>query len=92
MGNDYIKTKAKLAAAGLVRKHGLDFAAAYSISQRLWREARKSILKIIGTYGTDRWQKLSLRDKAEVCSIVVRGLLDKKKVLDFMEGKRKGIL
>ncbi|MEE9615270.1 MAG: hypothetical protein V3W31_10050 [Thermodesulfobacteriota bacterium] len=92
MSNKYLRTKANETAEAICKKHNIKFPAALLMTRGIWEEARRCIMKTIGSYGAENWQKLPLKEKAEVCSLVVRGLLDKRKLSGFMAGDRKSIV
>ncbi|MBI5599197.1 MAG: hypothetical protein HY890_05600 [Deltaproteobacteria bacterium] len=91
-GNKYLAAKANETAAAIARAYGMDFQTARLIALKLWLEARWGILKIIGRYGAENWQRLPLKDKAGVCSAVIKALLDKKRLAAFMDGGRRHIV
>jgi hypothetical protein len=92
MKDSYLSKKAAETAETIVKSYDIDFPTALVITRNIWEEARRCILKIIGSYGVEGWQKLSLSDRAAVCSIVVRGLMDKGRLLSFMAGERRTIV
>ncbi|MBI5560563.1 MAG: hypothetical protein HY883_04755 [Deltaproteobacteria bacterium] len=91
-GVDYISLKTKEAAERLSRAHGVDSGTAYLVTRMLWLEARRSIIGIMGRGGEDGWQRMSLKEKTAICSVVVKNLLDKRKVAAFVNGRSKGIV
>ena len=69
----YIET-----ARTLSLMHGVDFATALKITESVWNEARRSIE---GLVDKGAWQRMSLDDKSAVCQVVIRKLLDKRRLL-----------
>jgi len=91
MDDGYIVEMAKRNAKDLARCYKVDIKTAFYITFRLLYEARRCIMEIVGDYGAENWQKMSLSEKSAVCSEVVKGLLDKEKVSGFIDGSNKGL-
>lgn len=91
MTNPYLEAKAVQTAESIVKSHNVDFPTALAVTTRIWEEARQSILRAVGPNGASAWQKLTLSDKAAVCSTVVRGLLDRERLCELLKGERKEI-
>lgn len=90
---DYIEKKAVEGAQAVAASvKGVDPGLCYLFNRRLLEEARNSILKIIGKMGRTEWQRLSFSDRAAICTMVVRALLDKKRVCEFLSGQKKELL
>ncbi|MBI1913050.1 MAG: hypothetical protein HYS21_13770 [Deltaproteobacteria bacterium] len=85
----HINSKARDTAKVLSAEFNVDFPTALQLTQAIWEEARKCILKITGTEG---WQRLSLSERAYVCQSVVKALMNKKNVIGFLSGERKTIV
>lgn len=83
----YIESKASVAARVLGSK-GIDREEAQRLARALWREARSCILMTAGP----QWHRMSAGDKAAVCGLVVKALLDKKRLGAFLSGERKSLL
>lgn len=92
MSGSYVNKKAAETARAIVNSHGIDLPTALNITRSIWQEAQRCILKAIDAYGADRWQMLSASEKAAVCTVVVKGLLDRERVLSFMASSRKSIV
>ncbi len=92
MDDGYIVEMAKRNAKDLARYYRLDIKTAFYITFRLLYEARRSITVVVGDYGAENWQKMSIAEKSVVCSEVVKGLLDKEKIEAFIEGRSKSLL
>jgi hypothetical protein len=88
MANQYTAYKAAETARAVCRRHDIDFPAAIRITESIWAEARSAVLRIIGK---EDWQKLSFSEKSAVCQIVVKGLLDKRRLAGFLSGVTKSI-
>lgn len=89
MSESYLKHKAVDTAGVISERHGIDFRTALLITEAVWEEARRSVLKVAGT---PEWQNLPFSRKSEICASVVRGLLDKKRLLGVLAGDRKSIV
>lgn len=87
MGERYLKGKAAETAITVANRHGIEYASAYRITEAVWREARTALLKVIKSYGCGEWQKLSLKDKSAVCAEVLKGLMDRRRLMDCLNGK-----
>ncbi len=92
MDDGYIVEMAKRNAADLARCYKIDMKTALYITFRLLYEARRSIVAIVGDYGTENWQRMSITEKSAICTKVVKGLLDKEKIEAFINGKSKSLL
>lgn len=88
MANQYTACKAAETARAVCRRHDIDFPAAIKMTESIWAEARRAVLGIIGK---GDWHKLSFGEKSEVCQVVVKGLLDKRRLAGFLSGDRKSI-
>ena len=84
----YAALKARETARELVKAHNMDYATAYFISFRLWQEARRGISKIASSIGEKNWLNLPFKEKAAICTVVVRSLLDRKRLMGFISGER----
>ncbi|MBI5588333.1 MAG: hypothetical protein HY889_08220 [Deltaproteobacteria bacterium] len=89
MSYSYIKSKAVDTAGVISKKHGIDFRTAFFITEAVWEEAKKSVLKVAGT---PEWQRLPFSRKSEICAAVIRGLLDKKRLVGVLAGEKKSIV
>ncbi|VAV82543.1 hypothetical protein MNBD_DELTA01-1637 [hydrothermal vent metagenome] len=92
MDDGYIVEMAKKNAKELARYYKVDIKTAFYITFRLLFEARRSITAIVGEYGAENWQRMSIAEKSVVCSEVVKGLLDKEKIEAFIKGRSKSLL
>lgn len=92
MDNGYIAAMARNISTDLARVYKIDMKTAYFIAFNLLYEARQSIMKIVGEYGAENWKKMTISERAAVCTEVVRGLLDKEKVEAFINGRRKSLV
>ncbi|MBI5233820.1 MAG: hypothetical protein HY880_05650 [Deltaproteobacteria bacterium] len=86
------KNKGPAAAQGLIKRHGLDYSTAFCITDAIWQESRRSLKRLISAWGEDEWKRLGFTDKVEVCRILIRALLDKKRVASFLAGDRKTLV
>lgn len=84
--NPYLNAKSLNNANALVKGFNMDMAKALKMTTRLWDEARAMILR---NCTAEEWQKLSVADKAAICTEAIRALLDKKRVAAFLNGDRK---
>ncbi len=90
---DYIEKKAVEGAQAVAASvRGVDPRLCYLFNRRLLEEARNSILKLVGKMGREGWQRLSFSDRAAICTMVVRALLDEKRVCQFLSGEKRGLL
>lgn len=89
MSESYIKSRASQTAKVLSARHDVDFATAFNMTQRIWEEAKRCILKAAQT---TEWRKLSLSEKSYICSTVIKSLLDKRQPAGFLSGERKSII
>ncbi len=87
--NGYIEKKIHETSRMLIRHTGIDPSTALLLTRNIWYGARRAILDLAGT---SRWHGLSFTDKADICTAVVRGLLNRKVLLGFVRGERKGIV
>jgi hypothetical protein len=92
MANAYIRAKAAETAKTIAQRHGIEYGVALKITLRLWAEARASIMRLIGDMGKENWDKLSAADKAAVCGVVVKELLNRKKLCGFLSGEKRGLV
>lgn len=76
--------KARSDAQLLAQKHNIDPALAYQITKNIWAEAKKLILKQVSA---QEWQALSVKDRATVCTEVVKKLMDKKWIQEVLNKK-----
>lgn len=88
----YVALKARETAMELVKAHNMDYATAYFISFRLWQEARRGISKIASSIGEKNWLNLPFKEKAAICTVVVRSLLDRKRLMGFISGERNHLV
>jgi hypothetical protein len=92
MDDGYIVAMARTSAEDLARRCKLDIKTAYYITFKLLYEARASIMAIVGDYGAQNWQQMSIKEKSAVCTEVVAGLLDKEKVAELIKGRAKSLV
>ncbi|MEE8573960.1 MAG: hypothetical protein V3T30_00990 [Thermodesulfobacteriota bacterium] len=92
MNDQYLKAKAVESAVQLAARHRIAPAKALRITETVWREARRALLKVIKSYGEEKWHELSLEEKSMVCRTVIKGLLDKQKIEGFLNGDRREII
>lgn len=83
-----VKEMARLVA----RVHAIDFGTACFIVLKIWNEATRCLFEVMGRNGAGAWQRLPFKEKAAICSVVVKNLLDGRKVTAFIEDRRKGIV
>lgn len=88
----YAALKARETAMELVKAHNMDYATAYFISLRLWQEARRGISRIASSVGEKNWLNLPFKEKAAICTVVVRSLLDRKRLMGFISGERSRLV
>ena len=88
----YAALKARETAMELVKAHNVDYATAYYISFRLWQEARRAMMKIASSLGEKNQRDIPFKEKAYICSAVVRSLLDRKRLMGFISGKRSRLV
>jgi hypothetical protein len=69
----------------IAQKHNIDPALAHQITKHLWAEAGKIILKQVSA---EEWKSLSVKDRATVCTEVVKKLMDEKWIQDVLNKKR----
>ena len=50
--------------------------------------ARRGISKIASSIGEKNWLNLPFKEKAAICTVVVRSLLDRKRLMGFISGER----
>ncbi len=74
------------AAGALSRKCNVDFLTAHALVSGVWREARSCILSAIGRKS---WDGLTFREKAYVCSSVVKAITDKEGLRAFLKAGGK---
>lgn len=74
------------AAGELSRKCNVDFMAALALVSGVWREARSCILSAIGRKS---WDGLTFREKASICSSVVKAITDKGGLRAFLQAGGK---
>ena len=84
----YAAVKARETAMELVKAHNVDYATAYYISFRLWQEARRAMMKIASSLGEKNQRDIPFKEKAYICSAVVRSLLDRKRLMGFISGEK----
>lgn len=84
--------KLKANAEEIVKRHGVSFTDAYRVTEIIWSEARRSLLSVIGSYGDEGWQQLTFSERSQVCTEVVKQLLDKKKIEELIHGNRKTLM
>lgn len=88
----YVIRKARETAAALVKARNMDYATAYFISLRLWHEASRAMAKIASSLGEARWRSLPFKEKAYIATMVVRSLLDRKRLMSFISGEKTSIV
>ncbi len=89
----YTEKKALENTMAMLNAHrGADPVVCYRFNKSLLEEARRSILRMLGKRGVESWKSLSFSDRALICTMVVRALLDKKRVTEFLSGERKRLL
>jgi hypothetical protein len=92
MGESYLKGKAAETAISVANRHGIEYAVAYRVTEAVWREARAALLKVLREHGCKEWHRLSLKDKSEVCGFVIKGLMDKRRLMERLSGGKKGLV
>jgi len=76
-------------AALLSRRRGVDFKRALQVTEKIWEEAGRSVERIVSK---EEWRKLSFKDKAHICALVVKALLDRKRLSEFVSNDRKRLI
>lgn len=84
--NQYVKKKATGNARLLSQEYNIEYATAIKMTSRLWEGARAAILNRVSA---EEWQKLSGADKALICTEIIKALMDKKKVLGFLNNETR---
>jgi hypothetical protein len=78
-------------AEGVAVASGINPQVARALTFKIYKEARRSMLAMLGPHGEESWESLSFKDRAAIASEVVRGLLDKRRLAEFIEGDRRSI-
>ena len=68
-------------AQAIANKHGIPYDLAYKMTEKLWVEAKKLIFKDVSEA---EWRVLDTKQKALICSEVVKQLMDKKNIAKLM--------
>ncbi len=76
--------KARSDALLIAQQYNIDPALAYQITKHLWAEAKKLILEQVSA---EEWITLSAKDRATVCTEVVKKLMDEKWIQDVLNKK-----
>ena len=87
--NIHLIKKASDNARSLTKNFSISRKTALEITTRLWAEARHIILSQVSA---EEWSTLSAKDKSIICGMVVKALLDKKKLIGFLAGDRKHLI
>lgn len=76
-------------AALLSRRHGVDFKRALGVTERVWEEAERSVLRL--AQGKE-WQRLSFKERSDICTEVVKRLLDRHTITGLVSGGRRRLI
>ena len=89
MGHCLKKSKSSQSALALAQAAGVDYDMAFRLTESIWTEVRRSIRENIGI---EAWKRLSRKERAEFCTRLVKALLDRNNVVDFLAGNKKRLL
>ena len=76
-------------AVALARTSGIDYDMAFRLTESIWEEVRHSIREHIGI---EVWKRLSHKERADFCTRLVKALLDRNNVVDFLAGNKKRLM
>ncbi len=80
--------KVREVAFELVKLHGIDTNTALLITTRIFLEAKRALLDLVKSYGSETWQSMTIEEKSLISSEVVKGLLSKERLNGFLNGKK----
>ncbi|GMR04642.1 MAG: hypothetical protein BMS9Abin23_0544 [Thermodesulfobacteriota bacterium] len=89
MTTEGFKGNADETARVICAKHNIDYQTALWITKAVWEEARRTIATLVGK---QQWRQLSFSEKSHVCRVLVRGLLDRRKLSGFLSGETKRLI
>ena len=81
--------KKSQSALAVAQASGIDYDMAFRLTESIWAEVRRAIKENVGI---ETWTRLSSKERAEFCTKLVKALLDRNSVVDFLQGKKKRLL
>lgn len=81
--------KKSQSALAVAQASGVDYDMAFRLTESIWAEVRRAIKENVGI---ETWARLSPKERAEFCTKLVKALLDRNNVVDFLQGKKKRLL
>ena len=68
----------------IAQKHNIDPVLAHWITKHLWDETQKLVLKQVSA---EEWATMSAKDRATVCTEIIKKLMDEKWIQDVLNKK-----
>ena len=81
---NHLQQKARSDAQLIAQQYNIDPALAYQVTSHLWAETQKLILQQVSA---EEWAAMSVKDKATVCTEVIKKLMDEKWIQDVLNKK-----